>query len=56
MRSKQSVGIHWGTYDMGSVEPYLEPRSKLREEAEKAGLAPDEFFTLQHGGVWAKSC
>lgn len=53
VRARRSVGIHWGTYDMGSWEPYMEPRTKLREEVEKAGLKPDDFFTLEHGETWA---
>lgn len=51
-RARKSIGIHWGTYEMGSCEPYLEPRSKLREEVEAQGLKPDEFITLEHGQSW----
>ncbi|KAI6181113.1 N-acetylphosphatidylethanolamine-hydrolyzing phospholipase D [Aphelenchoides besseyi] len=52
--SRKSLAIHWGTYSMGSYEPYLEPRSLLREEVEKAGLAATDFFTLEHGGTWSE--
>ncbi|KAI6211960.1 N-acetylphosphatidylethanolamine-hydrolyzing phospholipase D [Aphelenchoides besseyi] len=52
--TRKSLAIHWGTYSMGSYEPYLEPRSLLREEVEKAGLAATDFFTLEHGGTWSE--
>jgi N-acyl-phosphatidylethanolamine-hydrolysing phospholipase D len=49
VRSKKSIGIHWGTYSMRSFEAYMEPKETLAEEAKKAGLAPNEFVTLNHG-------
>jgi len=52
VKARQSIGIHWGTYAMGSSEPYDEPRSLLREEVEKAGLKANEFITMQHGETW----
>jgi len=51
--AKHSLGIHWGTYEMGSWEPYNEPPAKLREEAEKAGLKDEEFFTIEHEETWS---
>jgi hypothetical protein len=32
----------------------LEPKTALIEEAEKAGLTPEEFVTLEHGQSWTK--
>lgn len=50
VRSKRSVGIHWGTFDgLGSHEHYLEPREKLKKACE--GLTKDEFFTVDHGEI-----
>jgi N-acyl-phosphatidylethanolamine-hydrolysing phospholipase D len=49
VKSRFSIGIHWGTFKMGSNEPYLQPRSLLAEEVERAGLRPDEFVTLEMG-------
>uniref|UniRef100_A0A183C377 Lactamase_B domain-containing protein n=1 Tax=Globodera pallida TaxID=36090 RepID=A0A183C377_GLOPA len=51
-KSKKSLGVHWGTYEMGSSEGYLEPREKLAEAVAAAGLGPDEFVTLAHGQSW----
>ncbi|KAI3409960.1 hypothetical protein GPALN_006330 [Globodera pallida] len=51
-KSKKSLGVHWGTYEMGSSEGYLEPREKLAEAVAAAGLGPDEFVTLGHGQSW----
>jgi N-acyl-phosphatidylethanolamine-hydrolysing phospholipase D len=51
-KSIKSIGIHWGTYSMGSNEQYLEPRSKLVEAVEAAGLRANEFTTLNHGETW----
>ncbi|KAI6223556.1 N-acetylphosphatidylethanolamine-hydrolyzing phospholipase D [Aphelenchoides fujianensis] len=53
-RARKSLAVHWGTYSMGSNEAYLEPRSLLREEVEKAGIRPADFFTLEHGGTWSE--
>ena len=48
LKSKQSVGVHWGTFPLTS-EPILEPPQRLREAVKKAGLGDDEFITLEHG-------
>jgi len=52
VQSKYSIGIHWGTYDMGSTEAQLAPKADLSEEIEKAGLEQEKFFTLHHGQSW----
>jgi len=54
VRSKRTLGIHWGTYDQGTAEFYLEPRQKLVEAMETEGLPSSEFFTLAHGATWAE--
>jgi len=37
---------------MGSSEPYMEPKSKLKEAVQKEGLNENEFITLGHGQSW----
>ncbi len=48
IRSRLSLGIHWGTFKM-TREFYLEPKSKLREELEEEGLDQAEFVTVELG-------
>ncbi|CAD5231296.1 unnamed protein product [Bursaphelenchus xylophilus] len=55
VRAKQSIGIHWGTYKMGSAEPYLEPKTLLAEEVALAGLPADAMITVEHGATWTES-
>ncbi|XP_076447458.1 N-acyl-phosphatidylethanolamine-hydrolyzing phospholipase D-like isoform X2 [Babylonia areolata] len=50
VKSKNSIGIHWGTFVL-TFEHYLEPREKLREEVEKQGLSPSAFVTVDHGTI-----
>ncbi|KAL7079415.1 hypothetical protein ACQ4LE_001446 [Meloidogyne hapla] len=52
VNSKKSIAVHWGTYEMGSSEPYLEPKLKLEEAVQKEGLNSNEFTTLGHGQSW----
>lgn len=54
IRSVKSIGIHWGTYQMGSTECYHEPKDKLREEADKAGVPSSDFITINHGETWVE--
>ena len=44
LRAKQSLGIHWGTFEL-SDEP---PRAKARART-KAGVREDDFFLLALG-------
>lgn len=55
IRANKTLAIHWGTYEMGSNEGYLEPRSCLREEVEKAELQASNIFTLDHGETWSEN-
>jgi N-acyl-phosphatidylethanolamine-hydrolysing phospholipase D len=48
VRSKKSVGMHWGTF-MLSDEPLDEPPSKLAEARKALNVADDAFVTLKHG-------
>jgi len=49
VKSRVSLGIHWGTFDDLTDESLYEPPGVLADEAAKAGLAPGEFFVLKHG-------
>lgn len=48
VRSRCSVGIHWGTFPL-TDEPWEEPAERLRRAAAAAGLGADEFRVLRHG-------
>jgi N-acyl-phosphatidylethanolamine-hydrolysing phospholipase D len=48
VRSKSSLGIHWGTFPL-AFEYYLEPPQKLKEALLEQGVPEEEFFTLKHG-------
>ena len=49
VNARQSLGIHWGTFDNLTDENLNEPPARLAEARGKAGLAEEEFFVLQHG-------
>lgn len=49
VKSRVSLGIHWGTFDDLTDESLYEPPKALAAAAAKAGLAPGEFFVLKHG-------
>src|SRR5262249_3387953 len=48
LRSKQLIGIHWGTFALNR-EPYEEPPRRLAAAAEARGLSPDEVRVLEPG-------
>ena len=48
LRSKQSVGVHWGTFQL-TGEHIMEPPRRLKDAAKMAGLDENEFVTLEHG-------
>ena len=48
LKSKQSMGIHYGTFQL-TAEPIDEPVDKLQLESEKLGMAENEFLTLEFG-------
>ncbi|KAF2075617.1 hypothetical protein CYY_003085 [Polysphondylium violaceum] len=48
LKSKRSMGVHWGTYLL-STEPLLEPPTLLKSESAQAGLKEDEFFASKIG-------
>lgn len=49
--SKQSIGIHWGTFELTN-EFYAEPPQKVEEEMKKRELDPKMFVSLCHGETW----
>jgi len=48
VKSKFSVGVHWGTFPFGH-EYYLEPPKKLKTALEDQKLSENEFITISHG-------
>jgi hypothetical protein len=46
-----AAGHHWGTFHLTN-EPISEPRDKLCEALDAAGIAHDRFRALQPGEVW----
>lgn len=48
VRSKQSIGIHWGSFSL-AAEGHNEPRAILKEEMEKSGLPVEQFTTMEIG-------
>ncbi|XP_033746005.1 N-acyl-phosphatidylethanolamine-hydrolyzing phospholipase D-like [Pecten maximus] len=48
IRSKNSIGIHWGTFRL-TTEFYLEPRRKLKEELARQNIPLNQFTTMSHG-------
>ncbi|VDM28877.1 unnamed protein product [Toxocara canis] len=52
--ARKSIGVHWGTYEMGSNEAYMEPAQLLQEEVLRAGLSAVDFSTLAHGETWCE--
>jgi N-acyl-phosphatidylethanolamine-hydrolysing phospholipase D len=49
IKLRRSLGIHWGTFTMGCLEHYLEPRKELKRKCEAKGIPAEEFFVLKHG-------
>lgn len=48
VRSRFSVGMHWGTFPL-TDEPLDEPPRRLAAAAQAAHLAPGSFIVMQHG-------
>jgi N-acyl-phosphatidylethanolamine-hydrolysing phospholipase D len=49
VRSKYSVGMHWGTFPL-TAEPIIAPPKDLSIALEKLGLSNEEFVALPIGG------
>ncbi len=48
VRSKKSIGIHWGTFVL-SDEPLDEPPQRLKQARKEKNLSEGEFVALKHG-------
>jgi N-acyl-phosphatidylethanolamine-hydrolysing phospholipase D len=48
LRSRQSVGVHWGTFLL-TGEQVLEPPKRLVQAVEEEGLDKESFVVLEHG-------
>jgi L-ascorbate metabolism protein UlaG (beta-lactamase superfamily) len=49
VNARQSLAIHWGTFDNLTDESLYEPPQRLAEERRKVGLTERDFFVLKHG-------
>jgi len=49
VESRQSIGMHWGTFLNLTEEPLLEPPQRLLQELLKQRINPMEFRVLDHG-------
>ncbi|PAV26184.1 MBL fold metallo-hydrolase [Tamilnaduibacter salinus] len=49
INARQSLGIHWGTFEGLTDEPLNEPPKELARARKRAGIAEDTFFLLRHG-------
>ena len=49
VRSRPSIGMHWGTFLNLTEEPLLEPPKRLLQEFEKRRINPLDFRVLEHG-------
>ena len=47
VRSRQSIGMHWGTFLNLTEEPVLEPPKRLLLELENRKINPLEFRILE---------
>ena len=48
VKSKLSLGIHWGTFQLG-YEHYMAPPKDLKTALKAANIDEDRFVTFQHG-------
>lgn len=48
LKAKQSVAIHWGTFEL-SEEEFIEPALELGRARKVLGVKEDEIFTMAHG-------
>jgi L-ascorbate metabolism protein UlaG (beta-lactamase superfamily) len=53
VNARQSLAIHWGTFDNLTDESLYEPPQRLAEERRKAGLTERDFLVLKHGETLA---
>ncbi|EDV23706.1 uncharacterized protein TRIADDRAFT_27102, partial [Trichoplax adhaerens] len=48
IKSKNSLGIHWGTFQL-SYEHYLDPLHELKRLTAQESMSGSDFFVLHHG-------
>jgi len=52
IKSKQSIGMHWGTFIL-TDEPIWDPPKKLAEALKENNLSAGEFVAIHHGQTQA---
>ena len=50
LKSRQSVGVHWGTFVL-TGEHLLEPPKRLATAVQEQGLEKNNFIVLKHGEI-----
>jgi N-acyl-phosphatidylethanolamine-hydrolysing phospholipase D len=53
LRAKQSIGMHWGTFQL-TDEPMDEPPYRLIQALQHKGLPVESFIAMYHGGLWSE--
>ena len=53
LHSKQSIGMHWGTFQL-TDEPMDEPPFRLHQALIQQKLNPESFVALYHGALWSE--
>jgi N-acyl-phosphatidylethanolamine-hydrolysing phospholipase D len=48
LQSRQSVAMHWGTFQL-TAEPADQPPQRLKQEIVAAGVSAEKFWVLKHG-------
>ena len=48
IKSKRSIGMHWGTFIL-TDEPMREPVEKLKQLTKQKNMPPEEFAIMEHG-------
>jgi len=51
LRSRASIGMHWGTFPMADEGPDT-PALELAVARREHGVSVEEFFVMRHGEVW----
>ena len=50
IKSKKSIGIHWGTFSL-TDEDYDEPPKLLKKAMNKYNINHNDFIVVKHGSI-----
>ena len=51
VKSKKSIGMHWGTFMNLTDEPLEEPPERLRKAVKAKKIPPEDFISPKHGEI-----